>query len=90
MAQSRGSLTLILDGRMTKERDTLTCSHCNGVFIMPPKPAPPTGGFCRLCMKAVCEQCVGNGCVPFERRMEVAEKKGQSRARIEHALRGEV
>lgn len=89
MAQSRGQLTIVLDGRMS-EHDTLTCSHCGMPYVMPAKPAPPTGGFCRVCMKAVCDACVGKSCTPFERRMDLAEKRGQSRERIDRALRGEL
>lgn len=89
MAQARGQLTIVLDGR-TVEHDTLTCSHCNLPFVMPPKPAPPTGGFCRTCMKATCDRCMTGPCTPWQRRMDVAEKRGQSRDRIERALKGEL
>ncbi|MEK7178563.1 MAG: hypothetical protein AAB721_02835 [Patescibacteria group bacterium] len=89
MAQARGQLTVVLDGRTT-ERDTLTCAHCNLPYVMPPKPAPPAGGFCRTCMGATCERCSTGACTPWTRRMDVAEKKGQSRDRIERALKGEL
>lgn len=90
MAQSRGQLTIVLDGQTTVQ-DTLTCAHCNLPYVVPPKPALPPGGFCRGCMGATCERCHGlPGCTSWKRRMDLAEKKGQSRARIEAALKGEL
>lgn len=64
-----------------READTFTCAHCNHVIHVKPKMRPEDmGGFCRMCMKPVCQECVDGACVPFEKRLE------QEEARY-HALR---
>ncbi len=59
-----------------QECDTFTCAHCNKVVLVKPKCSPDElGGVCRLCMKMVCPTCVDLGCRPFEKKLEMAEKK---------------
>lgn len=46
------------------------------------------GGFCRLCMQAVCETCEKAGkCVPFEKRLELMERR-DAFGRAFDAMRG--
>jgi hypothetical protein len=60
----------------TKERDTFTCAHCNGVVVVHPRPKPPPGGFCRMCMKSICDGCCDVGsCTPFERKLDAMERR---------------
>lgn len=57
--------------------DTETCGHCNRIWIVRATTGEGSpGGFCRLCMRAVCDVCERRGkCVPFERRLEAMEAK---------------
>jgi hypothetical protein len=75
-------------GAPVVEFDTFTCAHDNRVVIVKHGASPEEcGGFCRLCMKAICPECVGKTCVPFEKRLDLVEKKGISFRSIEQALR---
>ncbi len=62
----------------TIECDTFTCCHCNKIVPVPPAPAPMVGGFCRLCMLNVCDECSDKGCTPFEKKLEAMEAKDRS------------
>lgn len=59
----------------TKEWDTYTCCHCNRVTFVPAPPTPMPGGFCRMCMKPICEACCDFGCIPFEKKLEEMEAR---------------
>lgn len=62
-----------------KEWDTFTCCHCNTVVRVKPKCDPADlGGQCRLCDKPVCPRCVGKGCTPFEKRLEIVEARDRA------------
>lgn len=62
-----------------QEADTFTCAHCNSVVHVKPKCNPDDlGGMCRLCMKMVCPKCVDLGCSPFEKKLEIMEKRDQA------------
>ena len=65
---------------IVKEEDSFTCGHCNAVVFVAPLADPSSfGGFCRLCMRHVCEPCAGQGgCDPFEKKLERMESKGRS------------
>lgn len=56
----------------TIEFDTATCPHCNRVWVVKsnnPMHKPDLGGFCTLCMKNICPECIGKECVPFEKQL---------------------
>ena len=72
----------------TQEADTFTCAHCNRITLVPPRPHPMPGGFCRMCMKPVCELCADGGCTPFEKQLEAMEKKDEARRRLMLAVTG--
>jgi uncharacterized protein YprB with RNaseH-like and TPR domain len=56
--------------------DTTSCNHCNRVTHIKAKMDPAEmGGLCKICMKMICRHCVGNGCTPFEKRLEQMEKR---------------
>jgi hypothetical protein len=61
------------------EADTVTCCHCNSAWYVrssnPAIKADP-GGWCRMCMKAICPKCADKGgCKPFLRKLEEYEAK---------------
>lgn len=63
---------ILLDGQVVA--DTLQCVHCNAHWI----PQPGSGivrGFCRNCMGPVCSAACA-ACVPFERKLDLAEQIG--------------
>jgi hypothetical protein len=59
------------------EASTFTCHHCNSVVHVPPKADVNYVGFCRSCMKPICNSCTRKPCIPF------AEKLAQIEARAE-------
>lgn len=75
--RNAGGYGVIVDPEApTIEFDTFTCAHCNSISVVQPPPAPMVGGFCRMCMKNICDTCCDNPtCVPFERKLEFAERK---------------
>lgn len=78
MSRAQKGYLIITDPNASSpfERDTFTCSHCQKVVIVEFKANPDDlGGFCRLCMKSVCPNCVGKGCHPFEKKLEEMEAK---------------
>ena len=60
-----------------KQFDTLTCCHCNKVWIINDSKTGKQnlGGFCRMCMKPICNECVGKSCTPLEKQIEQYEQK---------------
>jgi len=62
-------------GKTLKERDTVTCKHCNRVFHIEPFCDPAdAGGFCTVCSSIVCKRCaylqsLGKPCTPFVERL---------------------
>lgn len=61
------------------EVDTFTCFHCNRVVrVMPKADMDRTGSMCRGCMKMVCARCAGNGCTPFEKKLEAWEARDRA------------
>jgi hypothetical protein len=60
------------------ECDTFTCFHCNRVIHVLPKMDPANlGGLCKICMKLICPWCLGKGCTPWEKKMEMAEARSR-------------
>lgn len=63
-------------GKADIERDTFTCPHDNVVvFVQPFQDPSEMGGFCTLCNMHICRNCVGKPCVPFEKKIEAAERR---------------
>ncbi len=56
------------------ERDTHTCKHCARVFEIEPR-ADPNEFWCNCCMAPICKHCAGKPCVPYMKRMDLAEKR---------------
>lgn len=66
-------------GAGTTERDTFGCVHCNRVIHVKPKtPMNEFGSMCRNCMKMVCPKCAAGPCVPFMKKLEMAEKRDRA------------
>ncbi len=57
--------------------DTATCGHCNRVFHVGARKRPEDiGGLCKVCMRAICPNCLGTGrCEPFEAKIEREEER---------------
>lgn len=63
----------------THEVDTFTCFHCGRVKHVKPKmDAADLGGLCKVCMKLICEHCVGKGCDPFEEKLKRSEARDRA------------
>jgi len=78
-------------GRIEKEADTYTCSHCQRIIHVPSgKKIEEVGDICRGCMAVICRRCSdiragripdvassGSGpvCVTFMRKIEAEEDK---------------
>lgn len=70
-AVRRANGAILIDGRHVA--DTVQCCHCNMHYQM------ITGsgikrGFCLKCMKPTCGRKFCDPCVPFEMKMDLAEK----------------
>lgn len=73
-AQGYACITDPVDG--IKECDTHTCAHCQKLVFTPPnKKIEEVGDFCRGCMKVICLNCVGKGCTPFLKKIELEEAR---------------
>lgn len=65
----------------TREADTFTCKHCNGIVMVKPL-APPEemGGRCYQCDSLICQRCVAKGrCDPFEEKLKRIEASYHAR-----------
>jgi uncharacterized protein CbrC (UPF0167 family) len=63
----------------TFEADTFTCVHCNRVMHVKPRaPMDEFGSMCRNCMKMVCPRCADGPCVPFEKKLEMWERRSEA------------
>jgi len=60
----------------TTECDTFTCVHCNKIMhVKPGSRMDEFGSMCRNCMKMVCPKCADGPCIPFMKRLEMAEAR---------------
>ena len=84
MRRAQGYLVIVdPNERDPIERDTFTCSHCNTVVVVEFKAAPEDlGGFCRMCMKNICKNCLDKGCEPFEKKLLEMEARDRLRAAL--------
>ena len=73
-----GGYSIITDPAFAsaREADTFTCYHCQKIIFVKPLCDPAEmGGRCTICDKLICKHCVGNGCDPFERKLERLEAR---------------
>jgi hypothetical protein len=60
----------------TSEADTYTCWHCNRIVHVKPGAIPDElGSMCRNCMHMVCPRCAPFGCIPWLKKLEIAERR---------------
>jgi hypothetical protein len=72
-----GYATIVGPGVKT-ESDTCTCKHCCRVWVTrssDPAVKGDLGGFCRICMRMICPTCAGKPCFPFEKKLDLYEKR---------------
>jgi hypothetical protein len=63
----------------TSEYDTFQCVHCNRhVHVLAKAPLDQFGSMCRNCMKRTCPKCADGPCVPFMKKLEMAEKRDRA------------
>lgn len=63
----------------THESDVYSCVHCNRIVHVKPGAIPEElGSMCRNCMQMVCPACAPGPCVPWLKKLEVAERRGQA------------
>jgi hypothetical protein len=61
------------------EVDTYTCEHCNRIVHVRPGAIPEElGSMCRNCMKMVCPSCAPFGCMPWLKKLEIAERRDRA------------
>jgi len=59
-----------------EEHDTETCQHCNKVWITRSTSNSrhtDHGSKCMVCMQPICPECVGQGCLTIEKRLDLIE-----------------
>jgi hypothetical protein len=92
MRRPQGYAIIVSPDAPVKEFDTITCAHCQRIVFLRPTPdgkLQDQGGFCRVCMRAVCGPCADLGaCTPFEKKLEEQERAGRERRALDKALTG--
>lgn len=74
-------------GTVIREHDTFTCGHGNEIVRVPDGvDAEKRWRRCLCCMKRLCDACAAEmdrtlKCVPFERRLEILERRDLLRRR---------
>ena len=59
-----------------EEVDSMTCGHCGTVVWMKPfQDGSAMGGHCTCCDKYICLTCVGKGCLPMKKRLDLWERR---------------
>lgn len=62
------------------ETDTFSCVHCNRVVHVKPRAnMDEFGSMCRNCMKMTCPACANGPCIPFMKKLEMAEERDRRR-----------
>lgn len=68
-----------VSGGKLRQADIQTCWHCQAIVKL--NEWKEDGGFCRGCMKPVCNLCADEmlvyGCVPFMKKLETAMNLGE-------------
>lgn len=63
-------------GAGTTEYDTMVCNHCNSITHVKARMRPEDiGGLCKQCMGLICPRCLDGPCVPFAKKLDMAEKR---------------
>lgn len=84
MRNAQGVMLISDPAAGLQEADTFTCFHCQYVTQVKPMSDPAAaGGFCRVCMKLICKNCVGKSCTPFEKKIQAMEEKYYRRRQLE-------
>lgn len=66
-------------GEGTFEADTYTCAHDNRIVHVKPGAIPEElGSMCRNCMQMVCPACAPGPCVPWLKKLEMAERRDRA------------
>lgn len=63
------------------ESDTFTCCHCGRVIRKPPfknSTDPAIGAWCTCCDAPMCKKCIGKGCTPLEKKLDMWERRRQN------------
>lgn len=77
-----------LDGKIIAEGQTLTCTHCGRIFQVKPGSGIKRG-WCFRCGGPTCgSKACTERCIPYERQMEIIERRAQLREYIEINFRG--
>jgi hypothetical protein len=63
-------------GEGTFEVDTFTCVHCNSVVHVPARQDDEY--FCRNCMARICPPCADHPCLPWLKKLEIAERRDRA------------
>ena len=67
---------LITEPGKTIEHDTLQCCHCGQHFIVR-HGSGTVRGFCTKCNKVTCGSPACLNCVPYEKQIEIIERKAR-------------
>lgn len=66
-------------GEGTHEVDVYCCEHCNRIVHVKPGAIPEQlGSMCRNCMAMVCPRCAPGPCVPWLKKLEIAERRDRA------------
>ncbi len=77
----KGQVTITSPEDPIQEYETQQCCHCQAHF----KVEPGSGnrrGFCFLCQEVTCGNTICDTCVPFERKMEIAEGRDPNKTQF--------
>ncbi len=75
-SHSAGYGLIVGPGGTEEEHDTETCQHCNSVWVTRSTNGDRvthSGGKCMVCMQPICPKCIGQGCIPLEKRLDMLE-----------------
>lgn len=72
----------------TYETDTFTCFHHGGVVHVKARADVNAVGFCRNCMRPICEPCSSLPCIPYEKQLEAIERKAETDRHYGALLKG--
>jgi len=61
------------------EMDVYDCKHCNRIVHVKPGAIPEElGSMCRNCMAMVCPKCAEGPCIPWLKKLEIAERRDRA------------
>ncbi len=69
--------SVVTDGwGVEKREDTRKCWHCQHILFISAG-QDPNEFFCRMCMQAICRDCVGKPCDHWEKKLDREEVTGR-------------